>query len=311
MRTHHKQKGIAIIVALFITALVAGIAVAMMFHLQTDTRRTQLTLNHIQLNLIAAGETAWARNQLIHDWQVKQTNQIIDATPITSPINTMDGAEVYGVIQDEQGKLNLNNLQDTHYQTAFVRLLQIVSPNLETTKIEMIRHGIIDWISPGIRNSEFDQFYSQQNPPYQAPHQMIVSISELQLIKGMTPALFKKIAPYITALPATNAPININSAEGPVIMSLDPTFTESIATAIINTRKSTPFATLDQLGAQFPVVPKATNTHTMLNVNSQYFLLNTYLNMDEQNILIHTLLQRVTQGSTAKTHIIWQSIGTL
>lgn len=311
MQTQDKQKGIAIVIALFVTALVAGIAVAMMVHLQTDTRRTQLTLDNIQLNLIARGETAWARNQLIHDWQIKQTNQIIDATPITSPINTMDGAEVYGVIQDEQGKLNLNNLQNTHFQTAFMRLIQIIAPDLDTTKIETITRGMIDWISPGIRNSEFDQFYSQQNPPYQAPHQMMVSISELQLIKGMTPTLFKKIAPYVTALPDANAPININSAERPVIMSLDPTLTESVATAIINARKSTPFATLDQLHAQFPVVSKATNTQTMLDVNSQYFLLHTYLTLNEQNRLMNTLLQRFTQGTTAKTRVLWQSIGTL
>jgi len=309
--THNKQRGTAIVVALFITALVAAIAVAMMLRLQTDTRRTRLILDNIQLNLSIAGSTYWAVNQLIHDVQTKQNNKVVDATPIISPINKMDGAQIGATIYDEQGKINLNNLQDVNYQMMVLRLIQLAVPELNSEKAQMIVRGIVNWITPGVRGGEFDDFYLTQDPPYQSPHQMMASVSELQLIKGMTPQIFKKIAPYLTALPETNLKININNAELLVIMSLDPIFTESIAKAIISARNSAPFITINNLVIQFPVVNTATNAQTMLDVISQYFLVQANIDMDDQKMMINTLLQRSAEVGNAKIGLIWQSKGTL
>lgn len=308
MRILTNQRGTAIVVALFVTALVATIAVAMMARLHTDTRRTELLLNNIQANLNVEGETDWAIEQLIQNIKLQKPNQIVDATPITSPRITVDGAHLTAVITDEQAKLNLNNLTDQNYQNIFLRLMQILAPDTGTEQAKAILAGIIDWITPGIRNSTFDSSYAGMNPPYRAPHQMMSSVSELQLIKGMTPKLFAKIAPYLTALPEKTQ-ININNADIPIIMSLAPGISNATAKAIIVARKETPFVSPDRL-AQFPGVSGDAIKDTTA-VLSQYFLTQTDIVMDDdQRMTIFTLLVRQSQPQPA-VHILWQSKGTL
>ena len=104
------QRGAAIIVALFVTALVAAAAIAMIEHLRTDTKRTELLLNNTQLNFYAQGSVAWAIIQLTKDLKNKQPQKIVDHTPIYSTLNEINGAKVKSTLYDGQGKLNLNNL---------------------------------------------------------------------------------------------------------------------------------------------------------------------------------------------------------
>ncbi|MDX1900701.1 MAG: type II secretion system minor pseudopilin GspK [Gammaproteobacteria bacterium] len=308
MRKLTKQNGTAIVVALFVTALVATIAVAMITRLHTDTRRTELLLNDIQANLNAEGEIDWAIEQLIQNWKFHATDKIVDAIPITSPVIAVDGTHLTAVITDEQAKLNLNNLTDPKYQSVFLRLLQTVSPDTSADQAKAILAAIIDWITPGVRNSTFDNTYTGLNPPYRAPHQMMTSISELHLVKGVTPKLFAKLAPYITALPELTQ-ININTAEIPILMSLVSGMTTTQAKAIIAARKETPFVSVDRL-AQFPGASSVEKS--LLTILSQYFLTRTDVVMDDdQRMTIYTLMLRRPQQSTAVIKILWQSKGTL
>ena len=94
------QRGAAIIVALFVTTLVAIAAIAMIDRLRMDLRRTELLLNDIQGNLYAQGSIQWAMEQLNNNWKQKKPNQIVDPTPIQSPINEVDHAIISSIIYD-------------------------------------------------------------------------------------------------------------------------------------------------------------------------------------------------------------------
>ena len=111
-----KQTGSAIVVALFVVALVVISATAMLTRIQQDTRRAQLLLNANQAYFYAQGSIAWAKDQLTNDLKNQQPQQIIDKTPIVSPAKKEESATIESTIYDAQGFFNLNNLSDTNYK---------------------------------------------------------------------------------------------------------------------------------------------------------------------------------------------------
>jgi general secretion pathway protein K len=304
-----RQQGTAIIVALFITALVAAAAIAMIERMRTDIYRTELLLNNIQANQYAAGSLYWAMDQLTTDWKQQQPKKIIDRTPIRSPVNEVKGAKISSIIFDGQGKINLNNLTDAQFQTLFIRLLQLVQPNLDKNAAQNITLNIANWIMPGLNNTQTDQYYAKLNPPYRAPHRPMVSVSELRLVKDITPALYAKLLPYVTALPEKTQ-ININNAPLLVIMSFSPEITLEIAKAFIAFRQATPLGSLDAL-SNFPIVKNNPIAQNNLTVSSSYFMVQTHVILDKQQTTYYTLLMRVLKNSQPVVMIVWQSKGTL
>jgi len=303
------QQGTAIIVALFVTALVAAAAIAMIEHLSIDTRRTELILNNIQANGYATGSIAWAKNQLINDWKFKQTGRVIDRTPISSPANQINNATIESIIYDAQGKLNLNNLGDSQYQAAFTRLIQLVAPNVNATQAQNITLAIASWITPGNNANKYDAYYAKQNPPYRSPHQMMMSVSELRLIQGVTPELYTKLMPYVTALP-DKTKMNINSAPIPVIMSLSPAIKLDTAKSFDAFRHQSPLSTLEML-ANFTDIKNSPIGQSGFTVSSDYFLVKTNVTIDKQHITLYTLLNRILKNGQPTTLTVWQSKGTL
>jgi general secretion pathway protein K len=302
------QQGAAIIVALFLTALVAAMAVAMMERFRTDTRRTELLLNANQANFYAQGSVVWAKDQLITNWKNQQPNRIIDKTPIRST-NQQNNALIVNTIEDAQGFFNLNNLSDSNYQASLVQLIKVVSPKTDPATAQAIALGIVDWISPGIKGSAFDRFYAEQNPPYLAPHRPMVSISELRLVKGMTPELFNALSPFITALP-NPTPININNTAAPILMSLSNTLTPTSAAALMAYAQKTPFTSTQQF-LNFEIVKNNPIPENKITVTSNFFLVKSEITIGQQHLLLYTLLQRLAKDKDAIVIVLWQTKGTL
>jgi general secretion pathway protein K len=215
------QKGAAIIVALFVVALVAAAAIAMIDRLNTDIRRTSLLLNSVTANFYAQGSVNWAIDQLVTDWQKQQHGHIIDPTPILQAPIKINGFKISGSLEDAQGRFNINNLKDIASQVMFLRMVHVLAPKLPNEQLQALLAGILEWITPASahQNNPFSDYYAKLTNPYRSAHLPMVSASELLRVKGMTPALYSLLAPYLIALPAPIA-ININNAEAPVLMSL-------------------------------------------------------------------------------------------
>lgn len=304
-----KQIGSAIIVALFVVALVAAAAIAMITRIQQDTRRAELILNSNQAYFYAQGSIAWAMDQLINDWKNQQPQQVIDKTPITSPSKKMDNATITSTIYDAQGLFNLNNLADASYRENFMRLIKAVSPKTNTKDIQNIIVATVDWIASNGKPGSLDEYYSKQVPAYRSPHQLMTSPSELRLVKGMTAELFSLLSPFVTALPTTTQ-ININNAPLPVLMSLSPSLNLDSAKAIDAFRKQKPFAPLQNF-LNFDVVKNNSFKENQTTITSQYFLVKTNINIGDQNITLYTLMLREIKNSRAVVTLLWQSKGTL
>ena len=207
-----KQQGTAIVVALFVLALVAAAAIAMIDNLRINLRRTELLLNDAQANLFLQGSVAWAINQLITDWKQQQPNAVIDRTPIQSTANEASGAIINSTILDAQGYFNINNITDAQYQMIFAKLVHITCPELNQDAIKNLLAATLDWINPAVNNTVFDQAYAKRNPAYLSAHNAMRSVSEFRLVQGVTPVIFTALSPYLIALPEVTK-INVNNAD--------------------------------------------------------------------------------------------------
>lgn len=297
--------------ALFVTSLVAIAAIAMITRLQIDIHRTELLLNAMQANLYAQGSLDWAMEQLKDDIKKSKShpNQLIDATPIHSPIQKINGMTVASIIYDAQGRYNLNNLIDPKNQPDLVKLIVTVSPNTSLTLAQQIAAGVSDWITSTAANDSFTEYYLKFKPPYRSPHRPMISVSELRLVKGVNAKLFAALSHYVTALPEITA-VNINNASPPVLMSISPTLGMDAAKALAAECHATPLLTIDQF-KNLDMVKNHTFPDNKITVLSRYFLVVTNVTVGEQHLTLYTLLQRNNDTAQPSETVLWQSKGTL
>lgn len=301
----NKQSGVVIVVALFIIALVAAMSLAIMERLQRDTRRTTLILRNTQADLYAEGALAWARDVLINDWIQQKPNQRVDAIPIRSPNDKVNSYQIRSIIWDMQARFNLNNLSKQEWQESFAHLLQLILPKLSEAARKNLVRDISEWITPGSQQGESNEYYLHQTPPYRMAKRLFVDKGELRLVKGVTPAIYAALEPYITALPQpTN--INVSTAPAPVLATLAPNVTLEAARAIEKAQAS--FGSNDAF-LNFPIVKNYQIQSDKITVISNYFLLQTEVVIENQHIVLYTLLERVTNGNKANVNILWQSKG--
>ncbi len=303
------QRGAAIIVALFVTALVVIASVAMIERLRADLSRTNLIMNDTKARLYAEGSIAWAMEQLNANLKQKKPNTITDMMPLQSPVDKIENAQVYSLIYDQEGLFNLNNLTDPETHQGFIQFIIAIEPTMKVDDIKNLIIALRDWISPSGTNNQLDDYYAKQSPAYVAPHRPMVSISELRLVKGMTSLLYAKLSPFVTALPEATK-LNINSAPPQVLMSLSPGLSLEAATTIVNHRKQHPFTTTESF-LQFDIVKNNHIDDKKINIISAYFLVKTSVKMAHQEKILYTLLHRILNNAQPIEIIVWQSKGTL
>jgi general secretion pathway protein K len=308
MRKLSSQSGSAIIIALFVMSLAAAAAVIMISRTRIDVQRTELILNADQENLYAQGSIDWAIEQLKTNVSVQKPNQLTDKMPLQSKTDKVNGFEIASSIEDMQAFFNLNNLSEPDYQKNFLRLLHAVDPKMSLADLMQLVIATQNWVSPA-RNDTLDAFYAKQKPAYHAPHHLMASVSELRLVKGMTPALYKKILPYLTALPETTA-INVNTAAAKVFASLSPTFTADTLRALELKRQQTPFLSLPAFMG-LDIIKNNPVTASQITIMSSYFLVKTSVKVGHQEMVLNTLLVRSMKNSKPDVTTLWQTKGTL
>jgi len=307
-----KQRGVALIIALILVALATILATKLTFDGFLERRRAIGVLAAEQALHFGMGAEALAADVLAQDLQNSPTQttligpwaQPTQPLPITpqdnpegEPIGTLQGQ-----LEDMTGRFNLNNLahviagagpqgaiQDPQPLEQFQRLLQSVG--LEIKWAGMAR----DWIDaddmPGSPDGAEDQVYTSQTPPYHTGNWPMMSPSELMNLPGFGADRYRKIAPYVTALPTASATINVCTASAQVLESLAPNLGEYTPEVLASGRKSGCFPDLDTfrkvVGAQV-----AATINTKIDSKSSYFRLTTRVTLGTTEFTLYSLLKR-------------------
>jgi general secretion pathway protein K len=322
-----RQRGVALIIALILVALATILASKLTFDGFLERRRTIGVLAAEQALQFGMGAEALAADVLAQDSQNQQTTlaapwaQPTQPLPITpqddpegEPIGTLQGE-----LEDMQGRFNLNNLgrmimdkklnipvQDPQPLAQFTRLLTLVG--LEPKWAAIAR----DWIdaddNPGSPDGAEDQIYTSQTPPYRTGNYPMMTASELMNLPGFGADRYRKIAPYVTALPDANTKINICTASAYVLMSLSEKLMGDYTPQVLaEGRKTGCFpdqATITNVvGQQF-----LAEINGRFGQSSQYFRLTTRVTLGTTEFTLYSLLKRGSGGG--KTTPLLRSFGT-
>ncbi len=210
-----RQRGVALITALLVVALVTVAAVSLTAAHQLDLRRAATSQSFGQAHLHAHSAEALAAELLGYLHADPEVAAAIARGSCTSPPAGLEieGAFVTVYLEDLHCRINLNNLadaEDTETEEGFVRLVEALNRDDSAVRIdpEALVAALREWIDPEVE----DDWYSWQDPPYRPANQPLASASELLLVRGVDEAVYRALEPYVTALPATGTALNTTAA---------------------------------------------------------------------------------------------------
>jgi len=133
----------------------------------------------------------------------------------------------YGLV-DEERKINVNLVKSPE---VLRRLFKEVV-GVEDDESSMLVDSIRDWQDEDNDTSTSGaegRYYRDLTPPYVPRNGKLVTLAELQWVKGMKPEIYKKILPYITL--DSSGQVNLNTASKPVLVALG--FSPSLCDKIV------------------------------------------------------------------------------
>jgi general secretion pathway protein K len=242
MRDANDERGVALILALLVVALLTALILELDADARREYREAAVFRDNARAAALARSAVQLARITLQEDSRRKKgagidfdTRKDLWAKPMTdAPLG--DGT-VTLVMDDERGKLNLNGLAgSSESRTAqMVRLKRLfVLLQLEPALVD----ALADWVDPDDVPEPYGAehaHYRSLNPPYRAANLPLQTLSELYLVKGFTDEVIRRLSPHVTVLPGTDSStwVNINTATAEVLQSLDHRMTQGLALEII------------------------------------------------------------------------------
>lgn len=221
-------------------------------------------------------------------------------------------------IDDLQGRFNLNNLGVADprvlsgQKRIFINLLEVLQVG-EFDERERLYGALVDWIDEndlsnpnGFESGD----YNVKSTPYHAADQKLTSMGELRFVEGFSDEVISKLKPYVAVLPVDNARININTASPEVLASLN-------SGAITDMGQVQSFLALredpDFLGFQPNQIQQAETAiigasvtgspvvQNMLQVNSQFFQINSKVTLGDNVYCMESLVLRESAGADGET----------
>ena len=306
MTAPRRQKGVALITAILITALVSSVALGLAWDNALDMRRTMILLYRDQAIHVAMGAENWVGLILREDLADSETDHLGEIWATELPGLPIDGGELFGAVEDLQGRFNINNLVnesgeiDPEAVEQFRRLLSALELDPRFAGIAA------DWIDSNqeaaFPDGAEDGIYTGMVPPYRAANLPITNATEMAALEGMDKASFDILSPHIVALPGRTG-INVNTATAAVLRSLDENLSQSDVDRLITEREGAGFTDVQNSFSTL-VTPEVLN---QLQDSSEYFQLRVIVRIATVRITYFTTFQRGIRGDVVP---ILRSFGT-
>lgn len=289
-----RQRGIAIITAVAVAALVAAIAGAMAFRHSLWLRQVENQHDLIQARGVARAAVNLSRLTLRGDARENNYDAANEAWAIPIPNLPVEQGSAGGAIYDAQGRFNLNNL---------LRDGAVSEPDLRAFKTLLegeglspdLANAVLDWLDadsetryPG---GAEDREYLAETPARRTANRLLFDLDELRQVRGFTAESVEKLRPLLIALPRTSK-INVNFAPAAVMAALLPGLDKSQADALVRERVTAPFQTIDAFRDALPESVLNENLPNVADVRSEYFLSEVDARFGRVTIAYRALLER-------------------
>ncbi len=282
-----KQRGMAIISALLIAAVVAVIAGAMLTRQSVFTRSLEAEQARIQGQWLLQGGLERSRQLL---WEVRQKDVL---TRLDQPWARAQNGVFDGQIEDEQGKFNLRNLVnrqrlDTEQLQSFERLCRLI--RVDPAVSRRISQRVI---------ASYDQ------PDLPAKYPMLRSLDDLSAIEGLDPQVLQRMQAYISVLPG-NTWVNGNTARAEVLSAVVPQLGLSQAQALVAERDGGHWFINRGDFVNRLRMPQVAVESVQVGITSEWFRLQGQARREQRRVTIEALLHR---PEDRMPRVIWSRVG--
>jgi general secretion pathway protein K len=195
-----RQRGVALILVIWVSVLVTVIASSFIVERRTETMVIRNSMSMARAAAVADagvsravfeayrsdnGADVWKRDGTVYEW-------------------SFDGVPLRIEMRDESAKIDINTASD-----ALLRGL-LVAAGLNDDDASRLLDAILDWRDPDALkrvNGAEEADYQAAGLSYRPANGQFQAIEEIQLVLGMRPDIYRRIAPSITVfsrLPGVN-----------------------------------------------------------------------------------------------------------
>ena len=153
--------------------------------------------------------------------------------------------------------------------------------------------AILDWVDADAEtrapNGAEDDFYTRLDPPYRAANRGFADPSELLRVRGVTPEVYARLAPFVVAFDQIT-PLDVNAAPIEILMALAPGIDRPTAETLARTRHAKPWVTLMEFLAS-PALQTRPLLTQGLAVRSTFYALHASVATSDAPIRFRTVLR--------------------
>lgn len=279
-----KQRGMAIISALLIAAVVAVIAGGMLTRQTVFTRSLEAEQLRVQGQWLLQGSLERSRQML---WEARQKDVL---TRLDQPWAYAQRGTFEGRIEDEQGKFNLRNLvnrqlPDAEQLQSFERLCRTLG------------------VDPAVSRRISQRVIGSYEVPAKYP--MLRSVDELSAIEGLDPVLLRRLQTFISVLPGQSW-VNGNTASAEVLSAVVPQLSLSQAQGLVAERDSGQWFINRGDFVNRLHLPQVAVESVQVGITSEWFRVQGQARREQRRVTIDALLHRPQER---QPQVIWSRVG--
>jgi general secretion pathway protein K len=282
-----KQRGMAIISALLIAAVVAVIAAGLLTRQRVFTRSLEAEQLRIQGQWLLLGALEDSRQRL---WEARQKDVL---TRLDQPWARAQKGLFEGRLEDEQGKFNLRNLvnrgrPDAEQVQNFERLCGLI--------------GVDGALSRRISQRVIAS-YDQTDQPAKYP--MLRSLDDLSGVEGLDPLLLQRMQGFVSVLPGVTW-VNGNTARAEVLSAVVPGLSLSQAQALVAERDGGRWFINRGDFVNRLHLPQVAVESVLVGITSEWFRLQGQTRREQRRVTLNALLHR---PENRQPQVIWSRVG--
>jgi len=214
------QRGVALVLVLWVSALLMVIASSFLFESRGDALVVQ---NSIAIARAQAAADAGVQRAVFELYRIDNPPDAWkrDGTPHEW---TFDDAQVRIEMRDESAKIDVNTASDALLRGLFLSL------GMKDDEAAHLVDAILDWRDPDSLTRPFGAEapeYEAAGLPYHPANAPFQAIEELQLVLGMRPEIYRQISPLVTIF-SRQGGVNPQLASRQVLLAIPGISTEAV-----------------------------------------------------------------------------------